>query len=151
MAYRGIQATNLISVDAAFDDALLILNKSGVSPTDVGFLGRIGPASYSGLVKDSDTDTFILINSINLSSQSINDISALDASLVKGSLSLNTMTATTVHASETLVLPKGTAAQHPANPVEGQMFFNTETNLFEGYDGTSWIQFLPTTFSMATP
>tara|TARA_R110002074_G_scaffold57366_5_gene141292 strand:+ start:815 stop:1672 length:858 start_codon:yes stop_codon:yes gene_type:complete len=285
MAYRGIQATNLISVDAAFDDALLILNKSGTTPVDVGFLGRIGPSSYSGLVKDSETDSFILINSINLSSQSINDISPLDTSIVKGNITVATITADsfvgnikgnilnpttgamvvnasggiytltgnvagslygdvlsptqntpiittgpvrdtlTIHdahiekikapassggatilntsgattlsghnvhltgslygdigdtlandpvltvgtgnndsqiavtvasidelqVNDSFVLPKGTAAQHPANPVEGQMFFNTETKLFEGYDGTSWIQFLPTTFSMATP
>jgi len=26
------------------------------------------------------------------------------------------------------------------------MFFNEGTNMFEGYDGTNWIQFIPSTF-----
>jgi len=43
----------------------------------------------------------------------------------------------------TVVLPKGTTAQRPVAPVEAQMFFNTDTKMFEGYDGTSWIQLLP--------
>lgn len=48
-----------------------------------------------------------------------------------------------VEVTTTFVLPKGTTAEHPANPVEGQMWFNTTTKKFEGYDGTSWIVFSP--------
>jgi|TARA_R110001606_G_scaffold382233_1_gene543884 hypothetical protein len=151
MAFRGIQATNLISTETAFDDSLLVLNKSGTTQVDVGFLGRIGASSYAGLIKDSESGKFILIDSITLSSQTINDVSAIDASLVKGSLEVATITATAVHPTTTFVLPKGTAAQRPTNPVAAQMFFNTETNLFEGYDGTAWIQFIPATFFPATP
>lgn len=36
------------------------------------------------------------------------------------------------------VIPKGTIAQRPANPIEGMFRRNTETGDFEGYDGTSW-------------
>ena len=151
MAFRGIQATNLISTETAFDDSLLVLNKSGTTQVDVGFLGRIGASSYAGLIKDSESGKFILIDSITLSSQTINDVSAIDASLVKGSLEVATITATAVHPTTTFVLPKGTAAQRPTNPVAAQMFFNTETNLFEGYDGTAWIQLIPATFIPATP
>ena len=151
MAFRGIQATNLISTETAFDDSLLVLNKSGTTQVDVGFLGRIGASSYAGLIKDSESGKCILIDSITLSSQTINDVSAIDASLVKGSLEVATITATAVHPTTTFVLPKGTAAQRPTNPVAAQMFFNTETNLFEGYDGTAWIQLIPATFIPATP
>lgn len=52
-----------------------------------------------------------------------------------------TVTADTVEVSNGFVLPKGTS--HPANPVEGQMWFNTSTKKFEGFDGTSWIVFSP--------
>ena len=50
----------------------------------------------------------------------------------------------------THILPKGTAAQRPASPVEGMMWFNTTTKMFEGYDGTAWVQFVPSTFQ-STP
>lgn len=52
-----------------------------------------------------------------------------------------TVTADTVEVSNGFVLPKGTL--HPANPVEGQMWFNTSTKKFEGFDGTGWIVFSP--------
>ena len=37
-------------------------------------------------------------------------------------------------------LPVGTTAQRPT-PASGQMRFNSETNSFEGYDGTNWNKF----------
>ena len=37
-----------------------------------------------------------------------------------------------------LQLPKGTTAQRPGSPATGQIRYNTDTNMFEGYDG-NWI------------
>tara|TARA_B100000809_G_C14975458_1_gene472521 strand:+ start:158 stop:610 length:453 start_codon:yes stop_codon:yes gene_type:complete len=146
MAFRGIQSTNIISTDVGLTDPLLILNKDGSTAVDVGFLGKIGATSYAGLVKDSATDGFILVGSITLSPNTVNDISALEASLVEGDLTAGAITADAVTINTTFVAPKGTAAQRPASPVAGQMWFNTETSLFEGYDGSSWIQFIPSTY-----
>ena len=39
-----------------------------------------------------------------------------------------------------LVIPKGNTLQRPSFPVSGTVRFNTETQLLEGYDGTSWIR-----------
>jgi hypothetical protein len=36
-----------------------------------------------------------------------------------------------------LRVPNGTEAQRPT-PAAGQIRFNTDTNEFEGYDGTAW-------------
>jgi len=94
MAFRGIQSTNIISTEVGFTDPLLILNKDGSSAVDVGFLGKIGATSYAGLVKDSSTDEFLLINSISLGSTSVNSVDATDLSLVKGNLTAGTVTAT---------------------------------------------------------
>jgi hypothetical protein len=47
----------------------------------------------------------------------------------------------------TFTLPKGTTAQRPGTPSEGMMYFNTETKMFEGYDGTNWVQLVPSTFT----
>ena len=283
MAFRGIQATNIISTVVGLSDPLLILNKTGEIPTDIGFLGKIGPTTYAGLIKDAETNNFLLISQIELSATTVNDVNALDASIVKGNITVGTLTADTIVATnvtgntagihtgnvigslngnvtgrlygdvhgdvtsptslepiittgpvrdtltihdahiekikasassggatilntsgattlsghnvhltgslygdigdtlandpvltvgtgnndsqiavtvasigelqvnDSFVLPKGTAAQRPTNPVAAQMFFNTETNLFEGYDGTAWVQFIPATFFPATP
>ena len=283
MAFRGIQATNIISTVVGLSDPLLILNKTGEIPTDIGFLGKIGPTTYAGLIKDAETNNFLLISQIELSATTVNDVNALDASIVKGNITVGTLTADTIVATnvtgntagihtgnvigslngnvtgrlygdvhgdvtsptslepiittgpvrdtltihdahiekikasassggatilntsgattlsghnvhltgslygdigdtlandpvltvgtgnndsqiavtvasigelqvnDSFVLPKGTAAQRPTNPVAAQMFFNTETNLFEGYDGAAGIQLIPATFIPATP
>ena len=43
-------------------------------------------------------------------------------------------------------LPKGLTADRPSPAVAGMMYFNESTNMFEGYDGTNWIQFIPSTY-----
>ena len=146
MTFRKIQTTNLVSTDTAFADPLLVLNKDGTVTTDVGFLGRTGADTYTGLVRDSATSKYILIDSIDVANQSSNDISATDSSLSKATLVLDTIEVTSISAETSFVLPKGTAANRPASPVEGQMYFNTETKMFEGYDGTNWIQLIPSTY-----
>ena len=45
-----------------------------------------------------------------------------------------------VNATGAMKLPVGTTAQRPT-PVSGQMRFNSDTNSFEGYDGTNWSKF----------
>jgi len=148
MTFRTIQTTNLVSTETAFDDPLLILNKSGTVATDVGFLGKIGASNYAGLVRDSHTNKFILIDTITLNSHTVNDVNALDATLVKATLEVESIEASTVVPTTTFVLPKGTAANRPNSPVEAQLYFNTETKMFEGYNGTAWIQLLPSIYEV---
>jgi hypothetical protein len=47
-------------------------------------------------------------------------------------------TTSTPGASATMVAV-GTTAQRPGSPSQGMIRFNTTTNKFEGYDGTSWV------------
>lgn len=143
MTFRKIQTTNLVSTETSFADPLLVLNKDGTVSTDIGFLGRTGTDTYTGLVRDSATSKYILIDSIDVANQSSNDISATDSSLSKATLVLDTVEVTSITADSSFVLPKGTAANRPASPVEGQMYFNTETKMFEGYNGTEWKQLIP--------
>lgn len=37
-----------------------------------------------------------------------------------------------------MLVPKGTSAQRPANPVTGHLRYNTDTDEFEAYQGGSW-------------
>ena len=45
-----------------------------------------------------------------------------------------------ISSTQSLVIPKGTTIQQPAAPESGMIRFNTTDNLFEGYDGTYWLQ-----------
>ena len=94
MAFRGIQSTNLISNDVGFDDPLLILNKSSSLPTDVGWLGKIGPITYAGFVRDHETNSFWLIDSVELTPNSLNSINA--GEVTKGDLHVKTLTVDTI-------------------------------------------------------
>lgn len=42
--------------------------------------------------------------------------------------------------NEFMLIPKGTTAQRPAVPVDGEMRYNTTTSQFEGYQGGAWGQ-----------
>ena len=94
MAFRKIAAVNLNSVETSFDDPLIIIGKSNAVETDIGFLGKKTGNTYAGLVRDSETDKFILIDSITLGNAQVNDVSAVDLSLVKGYLEVGTISAT---------------------------------------------------------
>lgn len=39
-----------------------------------------------------------------------------------------------------MLIPKGTTAERPVSPVNGEMRYNTDTNQFEGYQGGAWGQ-----------
>jgi hypothetical protein len=45
-----------------------------------------------------------------------------------------------ISSTQSLVIPKGTTVQQPAAPESGMIRFNTTDNLFEGYNGTYWLQ-----------
>jgi hypothetical protein len=39
-----------------------------------------------------------------------------------------------------MLIPKGTTAERPVSPVDGEMRYNTDTNQFEGYQAGAWGQ-----------
>jgi hypothetical protein len=39
-----------------------------------------------------------------------------------------------------MLVPKGTTAQRPVSPVNGELRYNTDTSQFEGYQGGAWGQ-----------
>jgi hypothetical protein len=42
--------------------------------------------------------------------------------------------------TEYMLIPKGTTAQRPAVPVDGEIRYNTTNNQYEGYQGGAWGQ-----------
>jgi hypothetical protein len=140
MAFRKLNMTMAESAIVDFEDTIMVLGKNNSDVlADIGFLGRLAGNRYVGLVRDGETDTFILIDNYTLSSINANAVDA-DNVLTKGQLAVDGLTVDT-----TFVLPKGTASARPQSPTEGQMWFNTETKQFEGFDGTGWIVLIPST------
>lgn len=43
-----------------------------------------------------------------------------------------------IDSTEAMVIPVGATADRPVTPVEGMFRRNSETEAFEGYDGSSW-------------
>jgi len=138
MAFRGIQSTNLISNDVGFNDPLLILNKDSSLPTDVGWLGKIGPITYAGFVRDHETNTFLLIDSVDLSPNSLNSINA--GEVTKGDLSVRTLTADTIVAGN-LPTQYTDADARSAISASGSLSYDSATGV---------ISFTDTDYSYAT-
>ena len=95
MAFRKLNLQMANSQVTDFDDSVIVLGKNNSLEVDLGFLGRKSSNNYAGLVRDSDTDEFILIENITLSNSQTNDVSATDLSLVKGTLVVDTIKAST--------------------------------------------------------
>ena len=148
MAFRKINLGVTTSEVVDFTDSLMVLGKGNTTPTDIGILGKIGANTYTGLVRDSAEQKFYLIDSVTLTSATPNDVNPLQIS--KADLTLDKLEATEVEISTTFVLPKGSTAARPTSPVEGQMWFNTDTKMFEGYNGTEWKQLIPSTYNETT-
>lgn len=140
MAFRKIQTTNLASTETAFSDPVVVFGKDNTSVTDIGFLGKLSANTFAGLIRDSATSEFLLIDSYTQIDTN-NEISAASATLAN--LSVNG-----INVDTKLVIPKGTVAERPVAPSEGQLWFNTETKMFEGYNGTEWIVFVPATLQI---
>ena len=254
MAFRKINLAVTTSEVVDFTDSLMVLGKGNTSPTDIGFLGKTGPNTYTGLIRDSDEQKFYLIDSVTLTSATPNDVNPLQiqkadltvnrleatefvgditgnvtgnvagdldgyirdtngnvllnndhgnagfggnifssgASSFSGSVNftgatisgfsgdtagthtgnvvgnvtgnvvgniegniLNSQGQAVIDNSGALYptifrLPKGIASERPSPASEGMMFFNTTTKMFEGYNGTDWVQLVPSTYNETT-
>ena len=143
MAFRKINIQNTVTSEVDITDNIIVLGKDNISPnTDIGFLGRTAANKYSGLVRDGQTNQFYLIDTYNslanndVNPNEISELGVLNVSEVKAS-SINAQSFTRLRA------PSGSEVQRPTDPVPGEIFFNTDMNLFEGWDGSDWIAFIP--------
>lgn len=107
-----------------FTDSVLVLGKNNTSETDVGFLGKIGTDQYAGLVYDSATQEFLLIEDVT-STDTANDIDADD--VTTGTLVVNTITAETVDAPGLVRYYE--SANPPATAESGSIWKDTDTGV----------------------
>lgn len=138
MSFRKIQTTNLTSTETSFSDPVIVLGKDNTTPSDIGFLGKLSVNTYSGLVRDFETQKYYLIENYTSTdaNNNISPIASDKATLVVGALE-----------TESFVVPNGTTSNRPTSPAQGQLYFNTSTNMFEGFNGTAWVQLVPSTYT----
>lgn len=87
----------------------------------------------------SGTFTTPTINTATISGGTINNAVIGGTTPLAGTFTVFTATSDSSFTSTgAVLLSKGTSAQRPASPSQGQIRFNTTTTGFEGYNGTTW-------------
>ena len=155
----------VLTVGTGNNDSQLGVTVASIDELAVNNTLNVTNATITGLDISDLTDANNVIQPNDLSNYSTTAVSNLfvqQQDLIAKTAAVNTANAytngqiTTVtstlqsyaNAPTTWVAPKGTEAQRPASPVEGQFYFNTDTKIFEGYDGTNWIQLVPSTLQI---
>jgi hypothetical protein len=115
----------------------LSVGKSNPTET-LDIIGNIKASSniYSmsriSVAKSNPTEALDIIGNIKASSN-IYAISSL------GIGTSNPSTSVEINATDAILVPKGTTAQRPNIPIQGQIRYNTQINTFEGYGtGNAW-------------
>lgn len=155
----------VLTVGTGNNDSQLVVHEAIVDELTVSDTIDVTNATITGLDISDLTDANNVIQTSDLSNYSTTAASNLFAQqqdLITKTAAVNTANSytdgqiTTVTANlqtyanspTTWVAPKGSEANRPANPVEGQFYFNTDTKIFEGYDGTNWVQLVPSTLQI---
>jgi hypothetical protein len=90
---------------------------------------------------DMNSNKVVLLANGTVATDAIN-LGQLTAALTNTTITGNlTVTGNgTFQGTGFLLISKGTTAERPASPVNGQIRYNTTTNQFEGYQGGAWGQ-----------
>ena len=146
----GDEATDTININAQIDSDIIpaVDNTYNLGTATKAWAEvNVGKAIIDDIEIDNDTIT------TNASNGNINFTANGTGSLVIDNLSINGNTITNssgdivldpssekvvIDSTGALILPKGTTAQRPGTPETGMLRYNTETNIFEAYDG-QWV------------
>jgi hypothetical protein len=144
-ATYGIPAgttAQLFSTGVGIADALSFFDGAIISPAAVITGGSIDSTPIGS--GTASTGSFTTLNStggalngsIGATTASTGKFTTVEAST---SLTVPTILSNVVfNTTGSITLPVGTTAQEPGTPTAGMVRFNTTTNKFEGYDGSTW-------------
>lgn len=115
-------------------DAIVSNNSSASEPgTTFAYMWWVDTTNNQIKIRNSANDGWIVVGSSNA------------ANLGLATLASPSFTGTATFAGDVLLsgtgqidLPAGTEAQRSASPNSGMLRFNTDSNSFEGYNGTAW-------------
>lgn len=102
-------------------------------------LSDIATALTGSVASDGQTP---MTGALDMNSQKI--VNLANGTLSTDAISFGQLTTAftnpTFTGTEFMLIPKGTTAERPVSPVDGEMRYNTTTNQFEGYQGGAWGQ-----------
>jgi hypothetical protein len=99
----------------------------------------LGNALTGSVAADGQTP---MTGQLDMNSQKIKNLAAgtTSGNAIEYTQFTTAFTNPTFTGNEFMLIPKGTTAQRPAVPVDGEMRYNTTTGQFEGYQGGAWGQ-----------
>jgi len=102
-------------------------------------LNDIATALTGSVAADGQTP---MTGNLDMNSQKV--INLANGTVATDAISLGQLTTAFTNPSFTgtgfMLIPKGTTAQRPVSPVNGEIRYNTDTSQFEGYQGGAWGQ-----------
>lgn len=102
-------------------------------------LSDIATALTGSVASDGQTP---MTGNLDMNSQKV--INLANGTVSTDAISLGQLTTAFTNPSFTgtgfMLIPKGTTAQRPVSPVNGEIRYNTDTSQFEGYQGGAWGQ-----------
>ena len=102
-------------------------------------LSDIATALTGSVASDGQTP---MTGQLDMNSNKIKNLAAATAAgnAVEYAQFLAAFVNPTFGGTEFMLIPKGTTAERPLVPVDGEMRYNTDTDQFEGYQGGEWGQ-----------
>jgi hypothetical protein len=102
-------------------------------------LSDIATALTGSVASDGQTP---MTGNLDMNSRKV--VNLANGTVATDGINLSQLTAAlnnpTFTGTEFMLIPKGTTAERPVSPVDGEMRYNTTTNQFEGYQGGAWGQ-----------
>lgn len=113
---------------------------SDIATALTGSVASDGQTPMTGNL-DMNSQKIVLLSNGTVSTDAIN-LGQLTAALTNTTVTGNlTVTGNgTFQGTGFVLISKGTTAERPVSPVEGQIRYNTDTDQFEGYQGGAWGQ-----------
>lgn len=129
-----VVGSNNISITTDDTTDTLTISGASLQPLDAD-LTALAALSTTGMMARTDADTYIM-RTITGTASSI-DVTNGDG--VSGNPTISISDNPVIEGTAGMVLPSGTTAQR--TNTEGILRYNTDDNVFEGYDNDSWVQF----------
>jgi hypothetical protein len=135
----GVTNLNTTNVSGTFTVTNLTTNSltsaSTLSTSDIEIAGNVirTTQSNSNLELRANGTGFVVAENFQFSNSSISGTASEDMNLTPAGSGI-----VSINSNQSLKIPAGTEVQRPLTPQAGMVRFNSDSNYFEGYNGSYW-------------